>query len=410
MAAEATRLNRYLAACGLGSRRGVEALVAEGRVTIDGVVATRRAARGRGRARHARRPARRAGEHAYVLLQQARRTSSRRCATRTAGATVIDLVGADRRLFPVGPARRRHDRAAAAHERRRPRGAADAPAPRRREDVRGDRARRRERRDGGAAGRGIELDGRRTAPARVRVLRASGRQSVVEIVLHEGRKRQVRRMCEAVGHQVLSLHRSAYAGLRLGTLAPGASRPLLPAELELLRSAARGAADVARRASTATSRSPGSGRGGAWKGSCAPAAWRSTASSRSSPRRASSRARRVTLDGEPVVADGPAGVLVALVGGELPALAHPSELHLGGHVARRPPGGADQRRAAGPPAARARLRPGPPRRGASRGGGFRPLDAGELDAARGLARPLSAPTRARRDLRRGARTAPARVD
>ena len=75
----------------------------------------------------------------------------------------------------------------------------------------------------------------------MRVLRASGRQSVVEIVLHEGRKRQVRRMCEAVGHHVLSLHRSAYAGLRLGTLAPGASRPLRPAELELLRAAAKDA-------------------------------------------------------------------------------------------------------------------------------------------------------------------------
>ena len=85
---------------------------------------------------------------------------------------------------------------------------------------------------------GVELDGRRTAPARVRVLRASGRQSVVEIVLHEGRKRQVRRMCEAVGHHVLGLHRSAYAGLRLGTLAPGASRELEASEVELLRTAA----------------------------------------------------------------------------------------------------------------------------------------------------------------------------
>ena len=85
---------------------------------------------------------------------------------------------------------------------------------------------------------GVELDGRRTAPARVRVLRASGRQSVVEIVLHEGRKRQVRRMCEAVGHHVLGLHRSAYAGLRLGTLPPGASRELEASEVELLRTAA----------------------------------------------------------------------------------------------------------------------------------------------------------------------------
>jgi 23S rRNA pseudouridine2605 synthase len=88
---------------------------------------------------------------------------------------------------------------------------------------------------------GIELDGKRTAPAHVRVLRASGRQSVVEIVLHEGRKRQVRRMFEEVGHHVLGLHRSAYAGLRLGTLQPGSSRPLLPHEIELLRNASEDA-------------------------------------------------------------------------------------------------------------------------------------------------------------------------
>jgi 23S rRNA pseudouridine2605 synthase len=75
----------------------------------------------------------------------------------------------------------------------------------------------------------------------VRILRASGRQSVVEIVLHEGRKRQVRRMFETVGHHVLGLHRSAYAGMRLGTLAAGASRPLRADELELLRAAAKDA-------------------------------------------------------------------------------------------------------------------------------------------------------------------------
>ena len=87
---------------------------------------------------------------------------------------------------------------------------------------------------------GIELDGRLTSPARVRALHTTPRQSVIEIVLHEGRKRQVRRMCEAVGHQVLSLHRSAYGGLRLGSLVEGASRPLRPAEIEQLRAAAAG--------------------------------------------------------------------------------------------------------------------------------------------------------------------------
>ena len=242
MTAEAPRLNRYLAACGLGSRRGVEALVAEGRVTLDGEVATSPGQRVPAGARvtvDGRDVA--PQTHAYVLLNKpagvvttVRDTHGR--------PTVVELVGAGDRLFPIGrldadttglllltndgdlAARLMHPRHGVEKTYEATvRGAVGPEAVR-------------------ALAGGIELDGRRTAPARVRVLHATGQRSVVEIVLHEGRKRQVRRMCEAVGHHVLSLHRSAYGGLRLGSLAPGASRPLRPAELELLRSAA---ADVA---------------------------------------------------------------------------------------------------------------------------------------------------------------------
>jgi 23S rRNA pseudouridine2605 synthase len=175
--------------------------------------------------------------HAYVLLNKpadvvttVRDTHGR--------PTVIDIVGADRRLFPIGrldagttglllltndgdlAARLMHPR----HGVEKTYEATVVGA------VTEETARK--------LADGVDLDGRRTAPARVRVLRASGRQSVVEIVLHEGRKRQVRRMCEAVGHHVLGLHRSAYGGLGLGTLPAGASRELLPSEVELLRSAA----------------------------------------------------------------------------------------------------------------------------------------------------------------------------
>ncbi len=85
---------------------------------------------------------------------------------------------------------------------------------------------------------GVELEDGFTAPARVRRLGAAR----FELVLHEGRNRQVRRMCEAVGHRVRRLHRSVYAGLELGELRPGAWRELTPAELELIRrtSAPRG--------------------------------------------------------------------------------------------------------------------------------------------------------------------------
>jgi 23S rRNA pseudouridine2605 synthase len=78
---------------------------------------------------------------------------------------------------------------------------------------------------------GVELDDGRTAPAGVRRL---GRNRI-ELVLHEGRNRQVKRMLEAVGHRVTHLHRSAYAGLTLGGLEPGAWRELEPSEVERLR-------------------------------------------------------------------------------------------------------------------------------------------------------------------------------
>jgi len=78
---------------------------------------------------------------------------------------------------------------------------------------------------------GIELDDGPTAPARARRL-GRGR---VELVLHEGRKHQVKRMLAAVGHPVTRLQRSEYAGLTLEGLEPGACRELEPFEVELLR-------------------------------------------------------------------------------------------------------------------------------------------------------------------------------
>jgi 23S rRNA pseudouridine2605 synthase len=78
---------------------------------------------------------------------------------------------------------------------------------------------------------GVQLDDGRTAPARVRRLAPD----TLEITLHEGRKRQVRRMCEAVGHPVAELTRVAFGPLGLGDLAPGAARRLTAAEVERLR-------------------------------------------------------------------------------------------------------------------------------------------------------------------------------
>lgn len=79
---------------------------------------------------------------------------------------------------------------------------------------------------------GVELDDGITAPAQVRRVGPH----TIELIIHEGRNRQVKRMFDAVGHPVRSLHRSKYAGLTLDGLGPGASRELTRAEVERLRS------------------------------------------------------------------------------------------------------------------------------------------------------------------------------
>jgi 23S rRNA pseudouridine2605 synthase len=85
---------------------------------------------------------------------------------------------------------------------------------------------------------GVELEDGPTAPAHVKMLRVGDRASTVEVAIHEGRNRQVRRMFDVVGHRVLGLHRSRYGPLALGELPRGQTRPLRPAEVRALRRAA----------------------------------------------------------------------------------------------------------------------------------------------------------------------------
>ncbi len=80
---------------------------------------------------------------------------------------------------------------------------------------------------------GVELEDGMTHPAAVR----SVRPGLVEITIHEGRNRQVRRMCAAIGHPVQTLHRSRYGPLTVDGLAPGAWRAVTGDELEALRNA-----------------------------------------------------------------------------------------------------------------------------------------------------------------------------
>jgi 23S rRNA pseudouridine2605 synthase len=86
---------------------------------------------------------------------------------------------------------------------------------------------------------GVPLDGRRTARAKVRVIetftKKSGEQSLLELVIHEGRNRQVRRMCQAVGMPVITLSRTKIGSLTDRRLKPGMYRELRPAEVAQLR-------------------------------------------------------------------------------------------------------------------------------------------------------------------------------
>ena len=79
---------------------------------------------------------------------------------------------------------------------------------------------------------GVDIDGRMTAPADVRVLSKEEGRAVLEIVLYEGRNRQIRRMCEALELEVARLKRTAVGSVKLGMLKTGEWRDLTPQEVE----------------------------------------------------------------------------------------------------------------------------------------------------------------------------------
>ncbi len=83
--------------------------------------------------------------------------------------------------------------------------------------------------------KGIYLDRKRTAPARIEKLRGGSKKSLFKVEIHEGRKREVKRMFEVIGHGVLHLKRVGFGGVRLGSLAPGKWRFLTRREVDTLK-------------------------------------------------------------------------------------------------------------------------------------------------------------------------------
>jgi 23S rRNA pseudouridine2605 synthase len=227
------RLAKYLAHAGLASRRGAEGLVRAGRVTVGGELVTdpaRDVEAGSAVAVDGRSVAGAQERVVYALHKPAGVVSTAR---DTHGRpTVVDLVDDPRRLYPVG----RLDADASglilltndgelANRLTHPR--FEVPRTYRVTVERAPVAQAAMR----ALREGIELEDGRTAPARVRRLAADR----LELTLHEGRNRQVKRMCAAVGHRVRSLERVRFGPLALGELGPGEHRRLEEAEVERLR-------------------------------------------------------------------------------------------------------------------------------------------------------------------------------
>ena len=224
------RLNAWLARAGVASRRGADELIKAGRVTVNGqpgrlntFVESRDRVELDGRRLQLQ-------KQAYVLLHKPAGvvTTARDPHGRP---TVVGLVGHPARVVPVG--RLDADTTGAllltndgdlAHRLAHPRYEVDKVYL---AEVDGDPSRETLAR----LEQGVELEDGRTAPARARRL-GPGR---VELVLHEGRKHQVKRMLEAVGHPVRRLHRSRYGPLTLDGLKVGQWRELTREELASLQ-------------------------------------------------------------------------------------------------------------------------------------------------------------------------------
>lgn len=84
--------------------------------------------------------------------------------------------------------------------------------------------------------RGVVIDGKQTKPAKMQILEKGERQSIVEIIIHEGRNRQVRKMCEVIKHPIAQLKRVATGELTMGDLPKGKYRHLTPKEIKYLKS------------------------------------------------------------------------------------------------------------------------------------------------------------------------------
>jgi 23S rRNA pseudouridine2605 synthase len=224
------RLVKYLAHAGVASRRRSEELIADGRVKVGGTVVTdpARDVDGTVEVEVDGRPVSPEPREVWMLNKPAGVVATAREPGRRPAVT--DLVASKRRLYPVG--RLDVDSTGLilltndgdlANRLTHPRYEVPRAYRVRLRRPPGDDDLRRLR-------RGVNLDDGPTAPAKVR--RVSPR--VIELTIREGRNRQVRRMAEAIGNEVVSLQRIRFASLELGGLGEGESRRLRDSDLRRL--------------------------------------------------------------------------------------------------------------------------------------------------------------------------------
>jgi pseudouridine synthase len=234
------RLQQFIASCGLASRRAAETLIAEGRVTVNGETSQigdridplTDVVRVDGRILESE-------SKIYILLNKPRGLVTTVRDTHGRG-TVMDCLGALKtRVFPVGRLDLDVDGALLltndgdlAYTLTHPRYEVTKTYH---AWVRGNMTLETASR----LARGVQLEDGMTAPGRVRILVRARNQTQIELEIHEGRNREVKRMCKQVGHPVKQLTRTAFAGLSTKSLPPGAWRVLTTKEIEALRACAQ---------------------------------------------------------------------------------------------------------------------------------------------------------------------------
>jgi 23S rRNA pseudouridine2605 synthase len=242
------RLQKILSAAGVASRRAAETLISQGRVSVNGKTVTELGTKADPEVDEikvdARRikPARRAR---YILLNKPRGYITSRSDPKHR-PTVIDLLakgGIREYIYPVG--RLDYDSEGLLLLTSDGELAAYLTHPRH-EVARAYEVRVRgvpERRLLDRLARGLVVDQRKTAPAEVHLQKTfeadAGAQAVISIVIHEGRNRQVRKMCDAIGHPVVRLRRVRIGPIADDRLKPGEFRELTPREVAALKKGLR---------------------------------------------------------------------------------------------------------------------------------------------------------------------------